>query len=173
MNEDKKALYFIRKIDETGRVIIPRTARQLYNLQTGDSLEIICDRDQIILKKHRVQEYFKASAEKIIEGFFMATGTPVVLCDRNRILFQQGLEDIQCKELSDDFFEQIRREDAAVYKNIALNEDASVKIKDFCFIMHSEECIGALIIPDSDEEIKEADKIALKVCASAIAAYVY
>lgn len=173
MCKDKKSLYFIRKMDETGRIGIPRTARQLYDLQPGDSFEIICDNEQMVIKKHKVQKYFRASAEKIIEGFFAATGTPVILCDRNRILYQQGIGEIPCKELSDDFFEQIRREDSKVYDNIALNEDASVRIKHFCFIEHKDECIGALIVPDIHKEVSDSDKIALSVCVSAIAAYVY
>lgn len=173
MSEEKKGLYFIRKMDETGRIMLPRTARQLYNLQPGDSVELICDNEQLIIKKHKVQKYFQASVEKILEGFCKATGVPVILCDRNRILFQQGLDEIACKELSDDFFEQIRRDDEKVYDHIALNEDETVKIKHFCFIIHNEECIGALIIPETYQQVSETDKVALSVCASAIAAFIY
>ena len=97
MDKDKKGMYFIRKMDDVGRILIPREARKLYNIEDGDSMEIICDDEKIVIKKHRIEKYFQASAEKIIDGFYAATKTPIVLCNRNQILISKGKEEILCK----------------------------------------------------------------------------
>ena len=174
MDKDNIGMYFIRKMDDVGRILIPREARKLYNIEDGDSMEIICDDEKIIIKKHRIEKYFQASAEKIIDGFYAATKTPIVLCNRNQILISKGKKEISCKELSQDFIEQIRRNDATIYSNTYLNEDKTVKIKYFRFIIHSDECIGAVVIPDTfRRRISPSDTASLDVCAAAIDAYVY
>lgn len=48
-----KSLGIIRRIDELGRIVLPRELRRFYNLNAGDSLEIYTDKDNtIVLKKH-------------------------------------------------------------------------------------------------------------------------
>ena len=44
----------IRKIDELGRVVIPKEMRVLLNLKLGDDIEIITDGKEIIIKKSEV-----------------------------------------------------------------------------------------------------------------------
>lgn len=44
----------IRRIDELGRIVIPKEIRRVYGLNTGDSMEIfIGDNGQIILQKYQ------------------------------------------------------------------------------------------------------------------------
>ena len=48
-----KSLGIIRKIDELGRIVLPKELRDNFNLSQGDSLEIYTDKDStIVLKKH-------------------------------------------------------------------------------------------------------------------------
>lgn len=172
MKQAKKCLYFMRKIDDLGRVVLPKLAREQYGICEGDSMEIICEEEQLILKKHNVGKYFKASTEKIIEGYYAVTGQPIILCDRNHILFSRGIK-AACDELSDDFFEQIRRSDDKVYVNTALDAAGEIVVKELRFIIHKDECIGALVLPDNSQKPSSESIVALKVCASAIAAQIY
>lgn len=49
----KKAIGIIRKIDQLGRIVLPKELRQTLSLETGDSLAIfVTDDDEIILKKY-------------------------------------------------------------------------------------------------------------------------
>lgn len=47
-----KATGIVRKVDELGRVVIPKETRQLLSVKEGDSLEIFKDDKEIILKKY-------------------------------------------------------------------------------------------------------------------------
>jgi len=50
----KKATGIIRKIDQLGRIVLPKELRQTLSLETGDSLAIfVTDDDEIILKKYQ------------------------------------------------------------------------------------------------------------------------
>lgn len=170
---EKKGLYFLRKVDDIGRVTLPRQIRDLYNINDGDTIEVSCDGNgQFVMRKHKTMEYALATSEKILEGFYNATEIPVVLCDRNEIISIKGLDKVKCFDLSDDFFAQIRRKDETVYPDISLNRDKTLCIKDFKFIVHNDEYVGAVIIPDDARDLTESDKIAFDVCIAAIDAYV-
>ena len=47
-----KATGIVRKIDELGRVVIPKETRRLLFINEGDSLEIFKDENEIILRKY-------------------------------------------------------------------------------------------------------------------------
>lgn len=48
----KKATGIVRKIDELGRVVIPKELRRVYGIKEGDAMEIFVDNDEIILRKY-------------------------------------------------------------------------------------------------------------------------
>lgn len=47
-----KSTGIVRKVDELGRVVIPKETRELLFIDEGDSLEIFKDENEIILKKY-------------------------------------------------------------------------------------------------------------------------
>lgn len=47
-----KATGIIRKIDDLGRVVIPKEVRRTFELDTKDPVEIFTENDRIILKKY-------------------------------------------------------------------------------------------------------------------------
>lgn len=42
----------VRRIDELGRIVIPKKLRKTYNIQVGDPMEIYTDGETIVLKKY-------------------------------------------------------------------------------------------------------------------------
>ena len=167
MNRDKRGLYFIRKMDECGRISIPSHARQMFGITEGDSVELICDNDQMIIKRYRDDKYFKPSAEKIIDSLYGIINLPVMLCDKNYILYSRGISEPYCKELSQDFFEQIRRNDANKYAHTPLNEDGTIQVRTFGFIRHNGENIGAVVVKWEPAE-SEVQESAVEMAAAAI-----
>lgn len=56
MEEDisMKATGIVRRIDDLGRVVVPKEIRRTLRIREGDPLEIFTDREgEIILKKYR------------------------------------------------------------------------------------------------------------------------
>lgn len=47
-----KATGIVRKIDELGRVVLPKELRDTLGIKSGDALEIYTGTDQIVLKKY-------------------------------------------------------------------------------------------------------------------------
>ncbi len=64
----KKALGIIRKVDELGRIVIPKELRRLFDITDNvDSFEIFVEGDCIILKKYQPSCIFCGSLEDITQ----------------------------------------------------------------------------------------------------------
>lgn len=80
----------IKKIDQLGRMVIPREYRQALHLENQDPLEITLDADRIIIKKYTLTCHFcsevnnlifigeKAICRKCIEIFYKAKTNEII-----------------------------------------------------------------------------------------------
>lgn len=48
-----KSIGFVRRIDDLGRVVVPKEIRRTLGIEEGNPLEFFIDGDQIILKKYK------------------------------------------------------------------------------------------------------------------------
>ena len=58
-----KATGIVRRIDDLGRIVIPKETRDVLDLHDGDPMEIFLDGEQIILQKHEPGCVFCGSVE--------------------------------------------------------------------------------------------------------------
>ncbi|MBY6965292.1 AbrB/MazE/SpoVT family DNA-binding domain-containing protein [Clostridium botulinum] len=61
-----KNIGIVRKVDELGRIVIPKELRRTLNLEEGDGLEIYTEGEQIILKKYSPACIFCGEASEVI-----------------------------------------------------------------------------------------------------------
>ncbi len=47
-----KSTEIVRRVDDLGRVVIPKETRQIFSINEKDALEIFTDEDMILLKKY-------------------------------------------------------------------------------------------------------------------------
>jgi transcriptional pleiotropic regulator of transition state genes len=50
-----KSIGVVRRVDELGRIVLPKELRRVYDINIKDSLEIYVEDDKIILKKYNPQ----------------------------------------------------------------------------------------------------------------------
>ncbi|MFI5359529.1 MAG: AbrB/MazE/SpoVT family DNA-binding domain-containing protein [Halanaerobiales bacterium] len=62
-----KATGIVRKIDDLGRIVLPKELRKTMNINKKDPMEIYVDEDSVILKKYQPACIFCKSAENTIE----------------------------------------------------------------------------------------------------------
>lgn len=62
-----KAIGIVRKVDELGRIVIPKELRKSFNVNEGDPLEIYTDGDNIILKKYTPGCHCCKNTDNLIE----------------------------------------------------------------------------------------------------------
>lgn len=61
-----KSIGIVRKVDELGRIVLPKELRIRFDIAEKDGLEIYTDDDKIILKKYQPSCIFCNNADNII-----------------------------------------------------------------------------------------------------------
>ena len=86
-----KATGIVRRIDDLGRVVIPKEIRRTLRLREGTPLEIFTDREgEIILKKYSPMVELAAFAVQYAEAMAQSTGLMVCITDRDQVIAVSG-----------------------------------------------------------------------------------
>lgn len=86
-----KATGIVRRIDDLGRVVIPKEIRRTLRIREGDPLEIFVDREgEVILKKYSPINELGHFAQEYAEALFDSVQHPVLICDRDEIIALAG-----------------------------------------------------------------------------------
>lgn len=86
-----KATGIVRRIDELGRIVIPKEIRRTLRIREGDPLEIYTDREGgIILKKYSPIGELASFAIDFAEALSSTLGLTAVVSDRDTILAASG-----------------------------------------------------------------------------------
>ncbi|WP_409290932.1 stage V sporulation protein T [Peribacillus sp. SCS-37] len=87
-----KATGIVRRIDDLGRVVIPKEIRRTLRIREGDPLEIFVDRDgEVILKKYSPISELSDFAKEYAEALYDSLGNPVLICDRDTFIAVAGV----------------------------------------------------------------------------------
>ena len=86
-----KATGIVRRIDDLGRVVIPKGIRRTMRIREGDSLEIYTDSDgQVVFKKYSPIGEMGHLAAQYADTLSRAAGRPVLIADRDRVIAAAG-----------------------------------------------------------------------------------
>ncbi|CAH0121995.1 MULTISPECIES: stage V sporulation protein T [unclassified Paenibacillus] len=86
-----KATGIVRRIDDLGRVVIPKEIRRTLRIREGDPLEIFVDRDgEVILKKYSPIGELGDFAKEYAESLYESTGHITLITDRDTIIAVAG-----------------------------------------------------------------------------------
>lgn len=86
-----KATGIVRRIDDLGRVVIPKEIRRTLRIREGDPLEIYVDRDgEVVLKKFSPVGELGSMAKEYAESLAESTGHTACIADRDRIIAVAG-----------------------------------------------------------------------------------
>ena len=120
-----KATGVVRRIDDLGRVVIPKEIRRVHRIKEGDPLEIFTDKEgEIILKKYSPIGELTEFASTYAETIAKTTGHIAFITDKDTVIAVSGgsKKDFLEKTLSRELEEVI--ENKEVFKSKENNEIA-------------------------------------------------
>ncbi len=86
-----KATGIVRRIDDLGRIVIPKEIRRTLHIRESDPLEIYTDREgQIILKKYSPIGEMSTFARQYAESLAQVSGHAAVIADRDQFIAAAG-----------------------------------------------------------------------------------
>jgi len=87
-----KATGIVRRIDDLGRVVIPKEIRRTMRIREGDPLEIYTDAGgEVIFKKYSPIGELSAFAAQYADALIKGTQLAVIICDRDHCVAAAGL----------------------------------------------------------------------------------
>ncbi len=167
-----KATGIVRRIDDLGRVVIPKEIRRTLRIREGDPLEIFTDREgEIILKKYSPIGELGTFAKEYAESISQSVGHIICIVDKDQIIAVSGgfkkeflekhissaLEDainsrsiISCTRSDKEFVPILEDDDEAIYKNQLIAP-----------IISEGDVLGAVVFLSNDKPMGEVeDKLA-------------
>lgn len=86
-----RATGIVRRIDELGRVVIPKEIRRTLRIREGDPMEIYTDHDgEVVLKKYSPIGEIAAIARDYTDSLYRSLGHICCICDRDMIVSASG-----------------------------------------------------------------------------------
>lgn len=101
----------VRRIDELGRIVIPKEIRKTLRIQEGENIEISLDnKENIILKKYSVMKNLNDFAQNFTESIYHFLKKDVMISDMDTIIAASGLnkKTYLNQKLSSSFLEHIK-----------------------------------------------------------------
>lgn len=87
-----KATGIVRRIDDLGRVVIPKEIRRTLRIREGDPLEIYTDTDgEVIFKKYSPVGELSSFASQYAEVLAKISGYPTIITDRDHVVAAAGV----------------------------------------------------------------------------------
>ena len=171
-----KATGIVRRIDDLGRVVIPKEIRRTMRIREGDPLEIYTDREgEVIFKKYSPVGELSAFASQYAETLNRTCGLAVVICDRDSVIAVAGVprKEYAEKRLSKELEEiiekrtlYVRRDDDAFSVTAdGLGQSISVAMP----ILAEGDLVGCVIslLPKENEKVPTAHDVEVKLVQTA------
>ncbi len=171
-----RATGIVRRIDDLGRVVIPKEIRKTLRIREGDPLEIFTAKDgEVILKKYSPIGELNEFSQEYAETLGEILGHGVIVTDLDSIIAVSKLPKKEYKEksISKELEELIENRTTTYIKDnklVSLYRDDSMEYKSQIIvpiISSSGDCIGSICLVSKDiSGLNESDEKLLKVAAS-------
>ena len=173
-----KATGIVRRIDDLGRVVIPKEIRRTMRIREGDPLEIYTDREgEVIFKKYSPIGELATFASEYADTLQKTSGMPILICDRDEVIACAGVSkrDFLEKKITRELDEII--DGRSLYQNKIRREDMHITenqtehfISTAMPIISAGDCIGCVVsawqVGNSDSK-KISDDIEAKLIQTA------
>lgn len=163
-----KATGIVRRIDDLGRVVVPKEIRRTLRIREGDPLEIFTDREgEIILKKYSPIGELGMFARQYADSMAQTTGMMVAISDRDQFIAVSGTgkRDLLAKAVSRELEHLMTERESIIasrgertYISISLDEE-DYEQQVIAPIISEGDVIGAVLIlaRDSRPKLGEAE----------------
>ena len=163
-----KATGIVRKIDELGRIVIPKEIRRTLRIRVGDPVEIFTDREGlVVLKKYSPIDELGSFAKEYAEALHQTSGRTVLITDKDDVLCVAGgsKKEFLDRPTSEAFENAIEErklfvatdKDPAFVSVLRNDEDPSYTQQCVAPIVSDGDAIGAVVLLSSNNDLGELE----------------
>lgn len=172
-----KATGIVRRIDDLGRIVVPKEIRKVLRIKEGTPLEIFTGKEgEIVLKKYSPMADLTAFAQQYVEAISQSLGLPVAITDRDTVIAVAGMprKELLGKELHKELEGVINDRKAIVARKgdakfvRITSDDIGYEGQVVQTIISEGDAVGAVIviIRDAGRRIGDIEQKAAMIAAS-------
>ena len=173
-----KATGIIRRIDDLGRIVIPKEIRKNLRLRVGESLEIYIDKENnIVLKKFSVVSRISDLAQELTDSMNIFTKYNIIIMDTNEFIACSGnlKKEIINKSISDDIRYLIEKREKILQnhlKDLKITDNKTIKCSyaDSTIIVDGE-AIGLIMVISEKDKLTEFEMKIVEIVSSFLTKY--
>lgn len=159
-----KATGIIRRIDELGRIVVPKEIRKNLRIKEGENLEIFVDsEDNIVLKKHSLIKKMDDLAQNFTDAIYSFIKHNVIIADNSTILAASGSlkKEYLNKPISVELENKINRREEMIEKHskpITIIDEKEINATYAVSpIIVNGDTTGMVMIFSTEKEVDEID----------------
>lgn len=163
-----KTVGVVRRIDDLGRIVIPKEIRRTLRIRDGESLEIFVEDEMIALKKYSSMNDLNEICTDIVNTINQVLSKKIIITDRDSIISISGVNKNKYlyKNISKYIEEQIKNREVIIEKNQKEVEFIDGLMEKYSYtispIISNGDVVGAIIIFSDKENITDLEvKISL------------
>ncbi len=151
-----KATGVVRRIDDLGRIVIPKEIRRNLRIRDGESLEIFVDGNNVVLKKFSIMRNVDLYASNLVDSLYSLVKKSVVITDGDSVIAcSSNVKELLNKSISDNLSSSIKRRESIIEKynkDLVITDDFSLECKYVInSVVANGDSVGLVIIFDRDE----------------------
>lgn len=173
-----KATGVVRRIDELGRIVIPKEIRKTMRIREGENIEIFINGEEsIVLKKYSAIKKLGDFANRFTEAIYTFIKANVIITDTDSVIAISGSykKELSGKSLSDQMLSSIQRRENIMetsQKEISIVNGSKI---NGSYIIHSiisnGDVVGLMIILKTDEKVGEIEEKVVQIASQFLAKY--
>lgn len=164
-----KATGIVRRIDDLGRIVIPKEIRRTMRIREGDPMEIFTSREgEILLKKYSPVGELSEFAASMAESVAQVIGELVCITDRDYVIaaagagkreFEGKVLDKQLQSAIDKRSSIVTTSDKGTFVKITVDDTNGYERQALATILSNGDCIGSVIILGKEKGKDEGESV--------------
>jgi len=173
-----KATGVVRRIDELGRIVIPKEIRKTLRIHEGENVEIyIDDNENIVLKKYSLMKKLGDFAQNFTDSIYSFLKHTIIITDTDHIIAVSGdlKKEYLNSNISDTLLTSIQRRENILEKHEKILKIKSDKDIECTYALNSIVChgdaVGLVIILSQTDKITEIEEKIAQIAAQFLSKY--
>ena len=164
----------IRKIDELGRIVIPKEIRRNLGIRDGENIEIFIDSDNIILHKHSQIHKYEQITNKLCNTVTSIIDVDIIITDREKVVATtKKYDNLIDKKINQKLITLIDNRESLISNEELIFDDSKVSgYFTISPIISSIDSLGlVIVISEKQEDYEKITKLISKILSEKIDIY--
>ncbi len=166
-----KSTGVIRKIDELGRIVLPKEIRRNLGIRDGENLEIFVENDHILLKKYSKMQDYSEIVKNLANIVDNTYNFKIIITDRDKVLYSGVKSIVAGQDIGEKLIKYIHNRESVSKSSLETYTFKEESLTGYFLILpiiSSIDCLGLILLYQEESSIPEYQFDLLKLLSNII-----